>query len=202
MKIVRVALGIGYPFLLYGALQMLEPRIVALGAGVLLLLRLLVHRRRSAVGDLRRLLVPALLVAGVILLTWISNDARFALFVPGLVSGAVLVAFGRTLFRGPTLIETFARMQHPDLSPERVAHCRSFTGIWTAFLLVNTGVCLGLAVSGDLEVWAIYTGFASYVLMGLLFAAEFAVRSWRFGLDDGLAVSATLRRIFPGSGAS
>ncbi len=202
MKIVRVALGVGYPFLLYGALQILEPRSVALAAGALLLLRLLTQRRRPAADDLRRLLIPAGGIAGVIVLTWISNDARVALFVPGLVSGAVLVAFGRSLLRGPTLIETFARMQHPDLSPERIAHCRSFTGVWTVFLLANTGVCLGLAVSGDLEVWTIYTGFISYVLMGLLFAAEFAVRSFRFGWDDGLAARATWRRIFPGSRAS
>ena len=69
MKIVRVALGVGYPFLLYGALQILEPRTVALGVGALLLLRLFIQRHRPAAQDLRRLLIPAGGVAGVIALT-------------------------------------------------------------------------------------------------------------------------------------
>jgi uncharacterized membrane protein len=99
------------------------------------------------------------------------------------MNASLLFVFGRTLFGGETLVETFARMQHPELSAERIRHCRTVTLVWCSFFLANGCVSLWLALAGDPQLWALYTGFIAYVLMGLLFAGEFVVRSWRFSGD-------------------
>ena len=43
----------------------------------------------------------------------------------------------------------------------------------------------------------LYTGVIAYVLMGLLFAAELVVRSWRFHNFSGAFAEPLLRRLFP-----
>jgi uncharacterized membrane protein len=177
---LRALLGIAYPLLVFAALEVLPPRWIALAIGALFVLRLALSRRRPSPEQARRLLLPALLGGAVLLATLLLGDPRALFLVPALMNAAMLVAFGRTLFGGETLVETFARMQHGDLSPERVRHCRSVTIVWCVFFVGNGCVSLWLALAGDVQLWALYTGFIAYLLMGLLFAGEFVVRSWRF----------------------
>jgi hypothetical protein len=53
---------------------------------------------------------------------------------------------------------------------------------------VVNGVLAGiLAVTGPLSLWAVYTGFVSYLLIGLVFTGEFIVRRARFrGFGNGV----------------
>jgi uncharacterized membrane protein len=183
MRWLRGLLGLAYPLLVFAALEVLEPRWIALAIAALFALRLAVARRRPSAEQARRLLAPALLGGAVVLATLLFGDPRALFLVPALVNAALLVVFGRTLFGGETLVETFARMQHPDLSPERIRHCRTVTIVWCAFFVANGCVSLWLALAGDAQLWALYTGFIAYLLMGLLFAGEFVVRSWRFPRD-------------------
>jgi len=180
MKWLRGLLWVAYPFAIFFGLRWLEPRTLALAIAGLLLLRVVLHSPGSR-AELRRLLWPALLVTAVIGATLAFNEGRALLFVPVAVNVALLVAFGRTLRNGPSMIESFARLQHPDLSPERVRHCRTFTRIWCVFFCVNAAVCVALALYGDVGLWTLHTGLLSYVFIGLLLAAEFGVRWLRFG---------------------
>ncbi len=196
MKALQVALGVGYPFLVFAGLRLLEARWVALGIAGLLLLRGLARARAPRAEDLRRLLAPALLVAAALAFTVAANDEHALLLVPVVVNLALLVAFARTLVTGPPLVETFARMQVPDLPPDEVRYCRSVTGIWCVFFLTNGAVCARLAWVGPTWLWTLYTGLVSYLLIGLLFAAEFVVRAWRFGRYAGTPVEPLFRRLF------
>ena len=56
---------------------------------------------------------------------------------------------------------------------------------------------LWLALAGDLWSWALYTGLVAYVLMGILFAVEFVVRSWRFRNYQGTVLEPLFERLFP-----
>src|SRR5258705_12904722 len=107
-------------------------------------------------------------------------DARALLLVPAFINLGLLLAFGRTLRGGPTMIERFARLRDPNLSAARVRHCRTATAVWCGFFAANTAVVAALAWLGEIGIWTFYTGFLSYLLMALLFAAEWLVRSWRF----------------------
>jgi uncharacterized membrane protein len=137
---------------------------------------------------------PFAIVAGI---RWLEPRAVALLYVPVLVNLVLLFAFGRTLLRGPSLVETLARLQEPELSDAQVAHCRTFTGVWCIFFAANAVVCLGLAMLGDLWIWAGYTGVLSYALMGLVFATEWLVRSWRFHQFRAPWAEPLLRRFFP-----
>jgi uncharacterized membrane protein len=197
MKPLRVLLALAYPFLVFGALRGLQPRAVAAALAVVLLLRAVTLWRRPQRDEVRRLLPPAAAVAAVLLGAVLSNDERFLLVVPTLMNAVLFVSFARTLFGGPTLVETLARLQVPDLPEVEVRYCRSVTLVWCVFFVVNGGVALWLALARDLSLWTLYTGLVSYLLVGLLFAVEFVVRSWRFGRYEGTLVEPLFRRLFP-----
>jgi uncharacterized membrane protein len=196
MKLLRGLLAVAYPFLIYAGLRWLEPRSVALLLGGAVALRAVLGWHRPSAQELRRLAVPGLLVAAVLVLTLALNDARALLFVPVLANGALLVAFGRTL-RGPSLVETFARLREPELSDAQIRYCRTVTGVWCVFFAANAAVCLWLALVADLWLWTLYTGLVSYLLVGAVFAVEFVVRSWRFRNYQGTLVEPIFRRLFP-----
>ena len=71
------------------------------------------------------------------------------------------------------------------------------TWVWCGFFLLNGLTALALAIHASLAVWALYTGFLSYLLMGTLFALEFLVRTWRFRRYTGGFLNPLLERIFP-----
>jgi len=187
-----ILLAVAYPFLVLGGLHVLEPRGLVLATGAVLALRTLAWRRAPTRRELRALAPPSLGVGGLLVVGWLRNDPRFLMFLPALVSTALLVAFARTLRGGPSMVETFARMQREHLSPARVRHCREATVVWCAFLAVNAAVYTVLGAFFPPAIWAFYTGFVAYVAMGLLFAGEFVVRVARFEDEPAPAL---LRRL-------
>ena len=196
MKWLRGVLAVGYPFLVFIGLQWLEPRTIAWGVAALFLLRWLTRLRLPSREELQRFAIPGLLVAAVLLVTGLLNDSLGLLLFPVAMNLTLLVVFGRSLRAGPSLIETIARMKDPDLRPEEVRHCRIFTAIWCGFFVLNAIACTALAVAAPTWLWTLYTGGVAYLLMGLLFLAEFLMRSWRFGRYDGTLVEPLFRRIF------
>lgn len=198
MRWLRGALAVAYPFAIYAGLQSFEPRHVGLVLAGLVLLRGLAASRDSAAA-LRELAVPALCVIAVLVPTLLLNDPHALLFVPAGVNLALLLAFARTLRSGTPLVETLARLQDPDLSPEQQSHCRRFTALWCVFFAANAAVCLGLALAANLWWWTLYTGFVSYLLMALLLGAEVLVRWWRFRNYQGSWAEPLARRLFPES---
>jgi uncharacterized membrane protein len=147
----------------------------------------------------RGLLAVAYPFAVFAFLRWLEPrwDPRALLLVPVFVNLGLLFLFGRTLRGGPTLVERIALLQQPALSAAQVRHCRTTTAVWCGFFAANALVCLALAWRAPLWVWTLYTGFVSYLLMALLFAAEWLVRSWRFHHLAGGWVDPLLRRFFP-----
>lgn len=89
-------------------------------------------------------------------------------------------ALGLVLFAGSLrtrpIIERFARMKHPNLPPEGVRWCRKVTVVWCVFFVLNGSAALATVLSGDRDLWTLYNGFVSYLLMGLLFAGEWLLR--------------------------
>jgi len=119
---------------------------------------------------------------------------------PILVPLALAWLFGHTLRSGSTpLAERFARALHsPDaLEPAMVRYVRHVTWVWTLLLLAiaiaNGLLAMNLSPGGLLELagfdawWPVsrntfvwLSNAATYLLMLLLFAAEFVVRVLRF----------------------
>jgi uncharacterized membrane protein len=195
--ILQVALGIAYPLLIFFALTWLEPRQVGLVVLGLIALRLVTARLGAAVALARAIWLPAAAVGVVALVTAVWNDPMGLLLAPVLVNGVLLATFGGSLWRGPPMVERFARLQVDDLSPEEVRYTRSVTKLWCGFFVLNGGTILVLALARAIELWTLFTGLVSYVLIGLLFAAEYVYRHWRFRRYRGGFADPILKRLFP-----
>lgn len=198
LRWMGAALAVAYPFLLFVGLVVFEPRVVAACLVLLLAVRAVLRGAPLRLEAARGLLLPLALVGGVLLATLLSNDERALLLLPVAINLALLFAFARTL-RGarPSMIETFARLQDPELSPAQRGHCRTFTWVWCVFFALNAALTAGLAAWASTWIWTLYTGLVAYLLMGGLFAAEFLVRAWRFRRYEGSVLEPILRRIFP-----
>ena len=94
---------------------------------------------------------------------------------PVFVNAALFTVFAASL-RGTPMVETFARLRHKNLPAPAVVYCRRVTVVWCVFFIVNGLVALDSALFRSDAWWALYNGAVSYVLIAVLFAAEFAVR--------------------------
>lgn len=191
----RVALALAYPAVLALGLTRWGPRAVGLSLAALAALRALASlRARAHLAPVLGAAAPVALLAGLAALV---DDARFLLALPVLINAALLATFGASLRRGPPMVERFARMQVDDLSAAELAHCRAATVAWCALFAVNALASGALALRGELRAWAVYTGGVAYALVAALFAAEFAVRTYRFRARGRTALDRLAARLFP-----
>lgn len=181
LGILNAVLTVLYPVAIWLGLTRLGARatsVMVLG----LLIPILAFRLRGADRSTfwAVLRVPMAILV-LVVLGILTDDARFVLALPVLISAVLLFTFGETLRAGQVpMIERFARMQEKDLSPEKQAHCRRWTQIWCGFFVVNGAIAALLGGLATPFVWAAYTGGIAYALMGALFAVELVARRRRF----------------------
>jgi uncharacterized membrane protein len=161
-----------YPMLIFAGLQFLDARTVGACVLVALLAR---HRGQAArllsgfsAGQFAALALPALLGLAVVA----TNSETLLLLYPASISASMLILFGATLLRPPSMVERFARLEQPELSPGRVRYTRRVTEIWCLFFVVNGAIAAYTAAFASREIWALYNGLIAYLLMGTLFAGE------------------------------
>jgi len=122
----------------------------------------------------------ALITAGGLLLAAASlvfGKPDAMLYYPVLVNASMCLLFSWSLISPPSAIERIARLREPDLSPAGVRYTRRVTIAWIAFFVANGAIALYTATLTPLATWALYNGFIAYLLIGAMFAVEFAVRS-------------------------
>lgn len=105
-----------------------------------------------------------------------------AKIIPVLIQLMLMFLFGQTLLKGkgPSLVETFARLEFPQFPDYVSPYCRTVTIIWTSFFAMNAVISTVLAVWGTNYWWALYNGVLMYVLMGVLAIVEYIYRHYRF----------------------
>jgi uncharacterized membrane protein len=200
MKALRILTGLSYPFLIYAGLDLVGPRALAVFVAVVLIAEGVFTPTRASVAHVSWLMLAAAVLWGAAILAGLLNDGRLFLFVPVLINGALLIAFGRTLVKGPSIVEIFARLRRRSLPAEEVLYCRLVTGIWCVVFVLNGALTLALALYASLAWWTLYTGALSYMLIGMVFATELVYRYWRFRPYDGSITDPLFRRIFPPRG--
>jgi uncharacterized membrane protein len=171
----------GYPFAFYYALTHFGARgaaCVALFGALLFALRAV--RAKGGASRLELLKLP-LVIALLSLLSGLSNEGRFLLALPVIINLLLLYVFGSSLKAPMTYVERIARLKDRDFTDAKVRHCRQVTWVWMVFFVLNAGVTAGLAIWGSVKAWTFHTSILSYVLMGVLFTAEWVVRKIRFG---------------------
>ena len=180
--VLDVALAIAYPIAIFLGLTYLGTRGVSLLVIALLIPGLALRFRKADRESLRSILRIPVAIFGLVVCGIVTDDARFMLALPVLINAVLFVTFASSLRAGSQpMVERFARMQEPALTPDKAAHCRTWTQLWSAFFVLNGGVAAGLGLAAPLWWWTVYTGAIAYVLMGLMFVAERIQRRVRFG---------------------
>lgn len=169
MNIALALLTLAYPLLVYAGTDTLEPRWLTLLLCVFALARALAGRTPIALAAFAG-------VALLALVTITSNALLPLKLYPVLVNLALFAVFFGSLFTPVSAIERIARLREPDLPPEAVRYTRAVTKIWCAFFVLNGGVALFTARWSSDQVWALYNGLIAYILIGILFGAEWLVR--------------------------
>ncbi len=104
------------------------------------------------------------------------NDHAWLKFYSVLMSLGALGIFASTLWRPPSMIERFARIMQPDLPESGVQWTRKVTIVWCGFFIFNAVIAWCTIVYAPTQIWMLYNGFISYVLMGILLLGEFILR--------------------------
>ena len=174
----------------------MEPRWVALVSLALLAVRAALLPRERVAAYASAFAVPTVSVGAALLLSAVWNVPLGLRLTPALVSFALLFSFAASL-AGESVVERIARVQLGDLGPQDARYCRRVTVVWCGFMLANGSIALWLAVWGTASAWAIYTGAIAHLLMGILFAAEYTYRHWRFRRFLGAPTDVLFRWLFP-----
>ncbi|WP_217903841.1 DNA gyrase subunit B [Campylobacter mucosalis] len=113
-----------------------------------------------------------LFVAVFFILIFALDGLKFA--YPIIISMFMFAVFYASLKDVP-IITKFALLKEPNLDEKGRIYTRKLTKIWICFFAINAIVCLILAFLND-KAWAFYSGFLSYVLIGILFFGEIVYR--------------------------
>ena len=162
---------LAYPFFVYWSLERFPLKVIGWSFLAVLILRSVAMKQE------KKQWLP--LVIGVLttsILLTIFNDPLYLKLNPVIISTCAALTFLWTLFTPPSMIETFARISDKDLPDEAIPYCRKVTVIWVNFLFLNAVIALYTCFYTDMKIWMFYNGFLAYILMGALFAGEYAYR--------------------------
>ncbi len=178
MKWLPFLLGIvllAYPFAIYYGLNQWGIGVVAGVLALLFGLRLIASRR-TRLRELKYMLRLASAAGlALVLLAYLFKNTRWFTYYPVIINLLFFGLFFTSLWQKETIIERFARLQDPDLPDYARRYTRNVTKIWCVFFIVNGTISLATSFM-SLDIWTLYNGFISYVLMGLLFSLEFITR--------------------------
>jgi uncharacterized membrane protein len=109
-------------------------------------------------------------------LSLILKDQAWLKLYPVLMSMGAFMIFAATLIKPPSMIERFARITEPDLPKEGIVWTKKVTVLWCGFFIINALISTCTMLMASTEIWVLYNGFISYVLMGILLLGEYILR--------------------------
>lgn len=166
-----------YPFAIFLGLEHFEPRYLAVLLFVILIIRIFSSNKLEAVN--KHIKAAALFTTALlIILIVIFNSLDALKLYPVLVNITLLLIFGSSIFFPPTAIERLARIKDPDLSQEGIDYTRTITKLWCIFFIFNASIAFYSAIFASIEIWTLYNGFISYILMACLFFGEIIYRKY------------------------
>lgn len=178
LKIAIAMVVLLYPVAIYFGLQHLEPKHLAVALAGLVLIRALLTNSQLLKAVKGLWLVILIAGLGIASLSYVSNTELGLKLYPVVITASFLVVFSYSLIKPPSVIERLARLQEPDLPQEGVVYTRKVTVVWCFFFIFNIVVSLYTVFYSSTEMWTLYNGLISYLLMGALFLSELLYRKW------------------------
>lgn len=96
-------------------------------------------------------------------------------FYPPVMNFCLFFIFFSSLFQKRTVIQKIALASDPDSNEAVMNYTRNLTYIWAVFTFLNFLVSVGTVFMSE-KIWALYNGFISYLLVGIIFIIEYIVR--------------------------
>lgn len=120
-------------------------------------------------------LAPIFFMLCIIFLFYIK---RFAVlkFYPPICNLFIFGVFFGSLFTKETVIQKFAKACQGELKKTTLDYTRKVTYIWCLFTFLNFLISVWTIFLSD-NIWMIYNGFISYMLVGIVFGVEYIVRT-------------------------
>ena len=170
-RVVFIALLALYPFIIYFGLKTLPPSAFGLILAVLLLMRFGIIRPEE-----RKTAVPMILIllAYAVASTLVGSVAML-LYYPVLVNAILFVLFAASLRSGDPLLLRIVRARGIPMSDHGPRYLTRLTGVWAVFFVVNGLVALW-TTTASIEIWTLYNGMISYLLVGALILGEITFR--------------------------
>lgn len=94
---------------------------------------------------------------------------------PSIVNFFLFLVFFLSIFQEKTVIQKMALIMEPDADEAVMNYTRKVTYVWAAFTFLNFIISC-ITIFTPEKIWAIYNGFISYLLVGLVFIIEYIVR--------------------------
>ncbi|WP_354668353.1 hypothetical protein [Colwellia sp. D2M02] len=163
-----------YPVAVYTGLQYLENRTLAFALIGLFLVRLVLSKRiKQSIPWMNHIFIA---VIAVLALTAIFDISIGVLLYPLVINLSMLAIFAYSLLKKPSIIETLARLQEPNLPTSAIPYTENVTRVWCVFFIINGTISLYTALFTSIETWTLYNGLIAYLLMGTLMTVEWLVR--------------------------
>src|SRR5574344_339248 len=165
-----------YPFLVYYLLQHNLTIVVAIILLLVLLVRLIAGGLKKLFEGLVLLTIGLLMMA---LYLWDNRNEVFLLLYPVMINVVFLTVFGSSLAKNNIPIVQKIASLHVKKELQNLAfkdYCRNVTIAWCLFFVVNGSIALVTVIYGNREIWTLYNGVIAYILIGIMFVAEYLVR--------------------------
>ena len=161
-----------YPFAVYFLLERVSPASLIAVFGVLACGRLwlvtAIPRRYLLLG-----IAAALAFCAA---AFFDTQLRILKSYPVVINFSLAAYCIYSLRNPPSAIERISQVIGIIVEGPAVSYTRRLTMVWTGFFAVSTVIAAYTALAATIGVWAVYNGAISYVLIGLLIAAEYPVR--------------------------
>ncbi len=185
-KVVDIVLAILWPFVVLYLVYQDKVQLMSFLLFGYFIVRYLILSRTLQKNKQLALMLSA---TGIVLcgLSALFKNYQALLYYPVVVNITLLGVFGYSLYRPPSMIERFARLQQSDLTPFGQRYTFRVTQIWCLFFIINGSLALFSVLWGDMVLWAWWNGFISYLLIGCLLVGEWLIRKRVQRLDPQYA---------------
>ena len=165
LKILTIILTVLYPFIIFTALR--QGYSLRLMAGILALVILLNFLKHKQI---------VLLILGILLITALTyfQNPLFLKLYPVLMNMGITMLFSLSLRQKP-LIQFFAERMGHELTSDMKTYTRKATIAWAVFMATLTIISLTTVFMSDF-VWTLFNGCIAYILIALMFGAEYCYR--------------------------
>jgi len=160
-----------YPFIIYFGIRVLPPSFFGIALAVLLLIRFgFVRPEERATAVPATVLLLAYAVAAAVV-----GSTRMLLYYPALVNFLLCALFAGSFKQEEPLLLRIMRARGVTMHATIPPYLTRLTAVWATFFALN-GMIAIWTTTASMEIWTIYNGMISYLLIAALIAGEWLYR--------------------------